>query len=358
MRIDLVLADLLRMFPDLMAVLGAIENRRFKDELNRIEITKPVFVMGLARSGTTIILESLAASSRVATHRYRDFPAPDFPIWWSRFQERFGTKHHLPEERAHGDGLLVTPDSPEAMEEPIWIRSFPTCHDPIRNNVLGAAVRNERFESHYRTHIRKILFLRNGDRYVSKANYNLARLGYLKQIFPDARFVVVVRAPEAFVASSVRQQAHFCARAREDKDVVRYMRSAGHFEFGPDRRPVNFGNAEATAQIEAHWARGEEFAGWAKYWSDAYSFICDQLESDASLWNSVKLVTYEKFCRSPEPMLRALFSWTQLEPPGTLSVIANDIKRHRSSAIQLGETERELVSRLTNSVAERVQTLV
>ena len=33
-------------------------------------------------------------------------------------------------ERAHGDRLMITPSSPEAMEEPIWMHFFDNAHNP------------------------------------------------------------------------------------------------------------------------------------------------------------------------------------------------------------------------------------
>ena len=47
-----------------------------------------------------------------------------------------------PAERAHKDRILVTPDSPEAMEEVLWMRFFPAVHDEAASQVLDAATSN------------------------------------------------------------------------------------------------------------------------------------------------------------------------------------------------------------------------
>ena len=57
--------------------------------LDAIPIDRPIFVTGLARSGTTILLTVLSRSAGVATHRYRDFPFLDIPLLWNWFQDRF-----------------------------------------------------------------------------------------------------------------------------------------------------------------------------------------------------------------------------------------------------------------------------
>ena len=69
-------------------------------------------------------------------------------------------------------------------------------------------------------HLCKVVLLRGGARYVSKGNYNVCRIAYLRRLFPDAKFVVPVREPVARVHSLVKQHRLFtdyrarCTRAR------------------------------------------------------------------------------------------------------------------------------------------------
>ena len=65
--------------------LGRMESRWFADRLREYPVVKPVFISGLARSGTTILLEFAAGLRSVATHRYRDFPFIHAPVWWNRY---------------------------------------------------------------------------------------------------------------------------------------------------------------------------------------------------------------------------------------------------------------------------------
>ena len=81
-----------------------------------------VFVSGLARSGTTILLNALYESNEFASLSYADMPFVLAPNIWSKLSK---TKNHLaPKERAHGDGIKVSSDSPEAFEEVFW-KTFP-----------------------------------------------------------------------------------------------------------------------------------------------------------------------------------------------------------------------------------------
>ena len=147
-----------------------------------------------------------------------------------------------PAERAHKDRILVTPDSPEAMEEVLWMRFFPEAHETGKDQVLTDATSNPAFERFYKDHLKKILLVRGGRRYLSKGNYNLTRFAYLLKLFPDARFIVPVRDPRWHIASLIKQHRLFCDEERRDPRILQHMRRAGHFEFGLDRRAINVGD--------------------------------------------------------------------------------------------------------------------
>ena len=92
--------------------LGSLETHLVESALADIRIDRPIYVTGLARSGTTILLETLARHPHVATHRYRDFPMLFTPYAWNRWLELVPRKEEAPAERSHGDGIVVTAESP------------------------------------------------------------------------------------------------------------------------------------------------------------------------------------------------------------------------------------------------------
>ena len=80
----------------------------------------PVWVCGLARAGTTIITDLLYETGAFASLTYRHMPLPLAPRQWRRLC-RLGVGGAEKEvERAHGDGMMVNIDSPEALEEVFW----------------------------------------------------------------------------------------------------------------------------------------------------------------------------------------------------------------------------------------------
>src|SRR3546814_5414240 len=111
-------------WPNFWIRLGNFETRLLADDLAGIPIVAPIHVAGLARSGSTILLECLARHPDAATHRYRDYPALPTPWFWHRFIDR-APKREDAVERTHGDGIMVTPESPEALEEMLWMAFFP-----------------------------------------------------------------------------------------------------------------------------------------------------------------------------------------------------------------------------------------
>src|SRR5262249_51644997 len=66
--------------PGFVRRLAGLESRFFRAELDAIEIDRPIYISGLARAGTTIVLEALAAHRELASHRYRDFPLGAAPL--------------------------------------------------------------------------------------------------------------------------------------------------------------------------------------------------------------------------------------------------------------------------------------
>ena len=194
--------------------VGDLESSAHREQLDAIRIDRPFYVAGIARSGSTILLELLAGRPGVATHRYRDFPPIYTPLFWNRAFGQVYRGDAPPAERPHKDRILVTPDSPEAMEEVLWMRFFPTAHDTATSQVLDAATTTPPSSASTRDHLKKILLVRGGQRYLSKGNYNLTRFAYLLKLFPDARFVVPVRDPRWHIASLMKQHRLFDAEER------------------------------------------------------------------------------------------------------------------------------------------------
>lgn len=335
--------------------LGNLETTFIGDSLDQIPIDRPIYVSGLARSGTTILLEMLARHPDTATHQYRDYPPVFTPYLWNRLLDFTPQQASEAVERTHKDGIKVTPESPEALEEVLWMAFFPGLHDPARNAALDAATRNPAFEGFYRDHIRKLLKVRRGQRYLTKGNYNVTRLEYLLTLFPHARFVVPVRAPGWHVASLMKQHALFCEGGRRRPESVRHLQRVGHFEFGLDRRPLNAGDTAEVERVLACWRDGAEVEGWARYWSHIYGYVADRLEASPALRAATLVVRYEELCGAPAAGLGAVLDHCGLGAEAALlAELAGELHAPTYYQPRFSAEELAVIDRHTRASAARL----
>lgn len=293
-------------FRPLWLGLGRLESSLLSDELSEISLVRPIYVCGLARSGSTLLHEIVAAHPGIATHRIKDYPMIYTPFWWRQATARM--RPTPPHERPHRDRIVITSESPDALDEMLWMAFFPRSHDPSVSNVLSEQTRHPKFESFYRSHIRKLLLAERATRYVAKANYHVARLSYLVRLFPDAKLLVPVRSPVGHIASLMRQHERFSRGQRRHRRALAYMQRSGHFEFGLDRRPMNLGDWERVQGILRAWALGEEVRGWARYWAMVYDHIAAVLSADDCVRRAALVVRFERLCGAPAESLRAILA--------------------------------------------------
>lgn len=332
--------------PQAWVALGDFETRLLSRRLPNV--VQPVYISGLARAGTTILTEAVARHPDVATHRYRDFPCILTPYFWHRILSSFDwvPKRAKPQERAHQDGIMVTPQSPEAMEEIIWMAFFKKLHEENRSAVLGADTQNPAFEVFYRAHIGKVLLARKRGRYASKANYNLTRTAYLKRLFPDARFVLVVRHPLAHVASLKAKDALFSERQKRDPKALTHMNQSGHFEFGLNRRLIHTGDNAAMESVQAAFAGGDDWRGWARYWAMIHRYI-----HTLSAEPGVLVVRHEDLCARPQEKLREIFAHAGLTcDERTLASAASLIREEKP--VTLDAQTQDIILQETRSATE------
>lgn len=307
--------------------MASLESGAVREEIDQLGIESPVYVTSLPRSGTTILTEMLEHHPDLTCHHYSDFPNVWTPYWRNYLLQK--TRRQAPklEERAHQDRIQVSNDSPEAVEEVLWMNFFPSVHDVHSNNVLDGTSRNREFDVFYREHIRKLLAVRDSKRYLAKGNYNVSRIRYILALFPDARFLIPVRDPVHHVASLAKQHALFSLASQEDMRVPLQLALSGHFEFGPERTHVNFGNSQASQAISDAWAQGREVEGWARYWAATYQHILDQLREFPQVREACLLFRYEDFCAYSAAVIDAIVEHCKLSSEGFESIRSEYIKR-------------------------------
>ncbi len=307
-RIDKALHRFAFASVSIQATMSDIEDKIYKEELAGITVEQPVFITALPRAGTTVLLNMLFKTGEFATHTYRNMPFVLSPMLWQKFSQRF-FKEDVQMERAHGDGLTVSADSPEAFEEMIWhlfwrehyktdrIDCWNSCDDAYFKEFLDA-------------HIKKIIALGKNDnptslRYISKNNLNIARLAILPKIYPDCRIIVPYREPLQHAASLLNQHLRFLETHAQDPFARRYMEGIGHYDFGDNLRPINFNDwLDGDRRSDA---KTIEF--WLEYWHATYRHIIDTVD------DSVCLLSYTQLTERPKEGLRYLSTLINLAEP-------------------------------------------
>jgi len=307
--------------------MASLESSAVREEIEQLSIDCPIYVTSLPRSGTTILTEMLEQHPDLTSHHYSDFPNVWTPYWRNYLLQK--TRRQAPklEERAHRDRIKVSNDSPEAVEEVLWMHFFPSVHDVQSNNVLDGKTRNSEFNVFYREHILKLLAIRHSKRYLAKGNYNISRLRYILALFPDAKFLIPVRNPVDHVASLAKQHALFTLASQEDNRVRLQLALSGHFEFGPDRIHINFGDSQASQAISDTWDQGREVEGWARYWAMTYQHILDQLQEFPEVRDACLLFRYEDFCTHSGLIIDSIFDHCGLLAEGFQSIRSEYIER-------------------------------
>lgn len=348
--IDILMARAAFYLPDIFKLAEQLENRLYAKQLHNIKIQQPVYICGLARSGTTIMLESLTRLKGTASHQYRDFPFLFSPLFWNYFQDRFA-KPHQAKERIHQDGIFITPQSPEAQEEPLWQYFFPHTHQPKKSHLLNKHTGNKSFAEFYQQHIKKILYLRQGKRYICKGNYNISRIEYLASLFPDAHFIIMIRHPYEHIASLVKQHNQFSDYAKTNPYFSEYLKYSGHYEFGPQRQPINF-SWQSSEEILSAWKNNAHHVGYAYMWRDIYQYI-QTLKANKNVSKNIHLLPFEEFCDAPQETLTSLVHALDLEPGKTLSQAAEKIHPPQLHNNFFCEQQKQEIWDITGTIAEK-----
>lgn len=322
--------------PSLQLTAADIERALYGGWYGAAHAERPIFITSLPRAGTTLLLEALSLFPSLASHTYRDMPFVMAPVLWSRLSGGFRKRAELA-ERAHGDGVQVGYDSPEAFEEILWKAFWPDKYTDTGIDLWDASDDEPDAREFFVEHMKKIVALRRpgrlGDgRYISKNNANIARLDLIGSMFPDASVVVPFRRPVEHAVSLLRQHRNFAELHGKSPFALRYMADIGHYEFGDLHRPVAF--PEAGALTANRDPMTVDY--WLGYWIAAFEHVLAHRER-------VFLVSYESACRDSRAVLGGLCARLGIDDEGALveaAALFKDAPPPRGGGIDLDDALR------------------
>jgi omega-hydroxy-beta-dihydromenaquinone-9 sulfotransferase len=214
----------------LEAPLVALEEGLYGGGLENIKITKPIFVVGCHRSGTTVLYEALAKHPDLVFLSNASALLPRIPILSNAVADLFGLDE-VEQERFLKDGIPFTPATPsEAIR--IWELYAPEGGD----YCLDEHFSNPKMEEYLIHTIKKHLKYFNKTRFINKNPDNSVRMRYLNKLFPDAKFINIIRDGRAVCSSLLK------------------VREIAEEFFGPEHRHATSGvKVKAWADIEETW---------------------------------------------------------------------------------------------------------
>ncbi|MFX0091159.1 MAG: sulfotransferase [Candidatus Hodarchaeota archaeon] len=343
-------------FPTLANTIHTIESFKLRKKMEEIDIDRPIYITGFARAGTTIVLEMLSQHPDVAAHRYLHMVLSYTPHWVQQIANL--TPLMLsPVERVHKDGLLVTRDSREAVEEIFWQKFFKNPHDESKSNILGSHTKHPQFEIFYQNHIKKLIINQHATRYMSKNNYNIARMEYLQKLFPNVKFIILIRNPFDHIASLAKQDKILKELEIKDPRLLDWTKVIGHREFGSARVAINLDNFETIQRIRRLWNQRDTYIkGWAVYWAEVYSYVHRKLQTNPNLARASLLVRYEDLCESPEKTVDTIVDHIEVD-----SKIFDKIKKYYCTQLhkptyyksKYSKKEQEDIIQATRGIAEK-----
>ena len=170
-----------------------------------IEIERPIFVIGMPRSGTTILSEAMSIHEDVGWFSNYMNKLPYIPevTLLTRIVNipRIGWHLRGKKRQSKGFGSFIRSWLPYSAEAfPVWGLY---CGSKFPWDYMINRVANENEKYRIRTTIKNVLILQGKQRFFSKFT-GPPRICYLNSIFPDAYFVHVLRDPRAITSSLLK----------------------------------------------------------------------------------------------------------------------------------------------------------
>ncbi len=205
-------------------------------EILEVEIAAPIVVVGLPRSGTTHLVNLIAADARLRSlplwESYEPVPSPDDDCRpgerdprYRRADEQWqgmeamlphlSAMHPMRPDHVHEELELQLPDFSSYQLE--WVARVPRWRD-----YYLAHDQTPHYE-YLKTVLQILQWRRPGERWVLKSPQHLEQLGPLTGVFPDATVVVTHRDPVSVVQSAAMMMAYAARMSYRTPDPDYYL---------------------------------------------------------------------------------------------------------------------------------------
>lgn len=247
-----------------------------------------VIVSGLARSGTTSLMNHLLKVEGFASLSYANMPFLLAPNTWRKI---YHPNDKRTKERSHKDGIKIGLNSNEALEE-YFFKALSQDAYLKADRIKEYALSEDEYHDYlaYQSLIRRS----SAEIYLAKNNNFLLRYKSVRAYNANFLFVVLFRNPLLHATSLLEKHLYYSELQKEDPFVEEYMNWLGHHEFGLSQKAFQFGEKEPPQGAK------NNLDYWLKIWLNYYEYAL-QIEDAQSLF-----IPYESLCANPQENLELI----------------------------------------------------
>lgn len=269
---------------------------RNRKNLKTISANQNVYISGMARAGTTVLMQYLGQIEQFKSLSYRNMPFLFLPKTWLSFTKNNKSKE---KERFHQDGIKHSLNSYEALEEPFW-RAY-IGEEYIRDNTIENHTIDEKLFDKYNSFRRLVA----GDNiYLAKNNNHLLRAESLhewdKKIGNNSITIIPFRDPYDQARSLMQQHKLLTSLQEEDEFTLDYMDFLVHHEFGLHQKVCLLSD-----KIE--FTQGSKNKDTIGYWLEIWYLFYQEANLKFSKLDNFHFFCYENFVEHPKRSLEDLF---------------------------------------------------
>ncbi|MHC4175971.1 MAG: sulfotransferase family protein [Planctomycetota bacterium] len=281
------------------------EKRVLRVDTSGIDIDRPIFIVALPRAGTSIVQDIICAHPDVSyiTNSMHLFRTCFCGL--EHLRRKFNLNAKAP--RYLGDSISVDAEAPTdaVVFWGEWFKEDPYSLEYVERTIEDFS--HEEIE-HIKETIRKVIYCFGGRacRFVSKNPALLPHTLLLKDLFPDAKFVHLVRDPRMAANSLVK----LC---RLDRQQFAKICGKGYRTgiLAADRPLIPYPRLPNLAEnVEKYGA--EDVRTTAHLWNDAISFVNRNKDKLPTFYE----VRYEDILADPQKEVFGILEFCELPEPG------------------------------------------
>jgi len=288
--------------PVLEGLLTFIERYLMRIDLTGIEVDRPIILLGLPRTGSTMLQDVCCTHPQVAyiTNSMHQFPRCFCAAETMRKLLRLNARG----ERHLGDSVIVEAGSPsEALKfwgywfgwDPYNLRYVPRPPESFTQQQID--------EIH--GYIKRVIWCHGRDRRFFNKNPGLIPdIPILRHIFPDAKFIHIVRDPRD-TANSMLKLYRLVLRQLEK---IRSQTRHSYYQREPF---IPYPRVPKLADYVAEWG-ADDLRTTAHVWKDCMAIVREWQDRLPHFLE----IRYEDILREPEKELARIFEFAELRPVG------------------------------------------